>query len=77
MGDKELPVVERPAFGGEDGMPTWSIAEAPVSAGTDRDLAGGRSPEVKNPTWRTLGSMTVRVSRRDSMEIGGEFRLSV
>lgn len=64
-GERVLPEGERSETGGED---------EDGSGGVEWDRVGG-APGAKNPTWRTLGSMTVRGTRRESM--GGGFRVMV
>lgn len=63
-GERELPGRMRSKFCEE--VMAAIVAEA-ASTGMEWERAGGGSPEVKKPTWRTLGSMTVRGRRRESM----------
>lgn len=56
-GDKELPEGEMSETSGGDEV---------GSGGPDRERSGGAAG-AKNPTWRTLGSLTVRGTRRDSI----------
>lgn len=66
-GERELPARLRSKFCEEEGMAAAVAAAA--SARIDCKRVGGGSPAVKKPTWRTLGSMTVRGRRRESMGI--------
>lgn len=56
-GDNELPEGERSDNGG--------VELGFCGNGTDWERSGG----AKKPTWRTLGSMTVRVARRGSIDL--------
>jgi hypothetical protein len=60
-GERELPEGERSEIGGDDGE-----EEVIGSGGPESDWSGG-APGVKNPTLRTLGSITVRAARRGSI----------
>lgn len=60
-GERELPEGERSETGGEE-----AEVEVIGSGGLEKDRSG-KAPGVKNPTWRTLGSITVRAGRRDSI----------
>lgn len=60
-GERELPEGEWSEIGGED-----AEEEVIGSGGPESDRSGG-APGVKNPTLRTLGSITVRAARRGSI----------
>lgn len=60
-GERELPEGERSDAGGEE-----DEAAATGSGGPETERSGG-APGAKNPTWRTLGSITVRGARRGSI----------
>lgn len=60
-GERELPEGERSGIGGED-----EEEEVIGSGGPESDRSGG-APGAKNPTLRTLGSITVRAARRGSI----------
>lgn len=64
-GESELPSGERSETGGEEEM-----------AGTDWERSGGGALGVTKPTCRTLGSMTAREVRRESMGGGVAWGLS-
>lgn len=63
-GDKELPAGEMSETGGEEEV---------GSGGPERERSGG----AKNPTCRTLGSLTVRGTRRASIWGGGGLGLGL
>lgn len=74
-GERELPEGERSGIGGEE----EELAAAAVvvagfgveveigSGGPEKERSGGGA---KNPTWRILGSLTVREARRESIRLG-------
>lgn len=66
-GERELPVRLISEFSEEEEMA--AAVEAVESAGLWLKRACGGSPAVKKPTRRTLGSITVRGRRRESMVI--------
>lgn len=73
-GERELPEGERSGIGGEEEelaaavVVAWFGVEVEIgSGGPEKERSGGGA---KNPTWRILGSLTVREARRESIRLG-------
>lgn len=64
-GERELPGREISPDGGEEAEA--AAAAATVVGASERERVGGAGLGVTNPTWRTLGSLTVRGGRRMSI----------
>lgn len=58
-GERELPSREISPDGGEEG---------PTAGPSETERPGGAAAGVTKPTWRTLGSLTVREGRRGSID---------